>query len=119
ALADCEALFRVREPNKRMRDKARTPAGRYAALASLERCVNAGERASRVLEAGAQHDRPAGALKERSRTMFALVVVLLNALSFASLAYVANRKGYHTMAALARREHGCLRDRRRADLGKS
>ena len=33
--------------------------------------------------------------------MFAVVVVLLNALSFASLAYVANRKGYHTMAALA------------------
>jgi hypothetical protein len=33
--------------------------------------------------------------------MFALVVVLLNALSFASLAYIANRKGYHAMAALA------------------
>jgi hypothetical protein len=33
--------------------------------------------------------------------MFAVVVVLLNALSFASLAYIANRKGYHTMAALA------------------
>ena len=36
-----------------------------------------------------------------SRTMFAVVVVLLNALSFASLAYFANRKGYHAMAALA------------------
>jgi hypothetical protein len=33
--------------------------------------------------------------------MFALVVVLLTALSFASLAYVAHRKGYHAMAALA------------------
>jgi hypothetical protein len=33
--------------------------------------------------------------------VFAVVVVLLNALSFTSLAYVANRKGYHTMAALA------------------
>ena len=33
--------------------------------------------------------------------MFALMVVLLNALSFASLAYLANRKGYHAMAALA------------------
>jgi hypothetical protein len=33
--------------------------------------------------------------------MFAVVVVLLNALSFASLAYLANRKGYHAMAALA------------------
>jgi hypothetical protein len=33
--------------------------------------------------------------------MFAVVVVLLNALNFASLAYIANRKGYHAMAALA------------------
>jgi hypothetical protein len=32
--------------------------------------------------------------------MFAVVVVLLNALSFASLAYVANRKGHHALAAL-------------------
>ena len=43
--------------------------------------------------------RPAGALNW-SRIMFAVVVVLLNALSFGSLAYVANRKGQHTMAAL-------------------
>jgi hypothetical protein len=35
--------------------------------------------------------------------MFAIAVVLLNALSFASLAYIANRKGYHAMAALAAR----------------
>ena len=28
------------------------------------------------------------------------MVVLLNALSFASLAYVVNRKGHHAMAAL-------------------
>jgi hypothetical protein len=33
--------------------------------------------------------------------MFAITVVLLNVLSFASLAYIANRKGHHTMAALA------------------
>jgi hypothetical protein len=33
--------------------------------------------------------------------MFAITVVLLNALSFASLAYIASRKGYHAMAALA------------------
>jgi len=33
--------------------------------------------------------------------MFALAVVVLNALSFASLAYIANRKGYNSMAALA------------------
>ena len=32
--------------------------------------------------------------------MYAVAVVVLNALSFASLAYVANRKGRHTMAAL-------------------
>jgi hypothetical protein len=33
--------------------------------------------------------------------MFAFAIVLLNALSFASLAYNANRKGHHGMAALA------------------
>jgi len=33
--------------------------------------------------------------------MYAIAVVLLNALDFASLAYIANRKGYHAMAALA------------------
>jgi hypothetical protein len=33
--------------------------------------------------------------------MFAVVVVLLNAFSFAALAYIANGKGYHAMAALA------------------
>ena len=33
--------------------------------------------------------------------MFAIAVVLLNALSFASIAYIANRKGHHAMAALA------------------
>ena len=32
--------------------------------------------------------------------MYAVAVVVLNVLSFASLAYVANRKGYHAMAAL-------------------
>ena len=32
--------------------------------------------------------------------MYAVAFVALNALSFASLAYVANRKGYHAMAAL-------------------
>jgi hypothetical protein len=36
-----------------------------------------------------------------SRTAFAIAVVLLNALSFALLAYLANRKGHHAMAALA------------------
>ncbi len=32
--------------------------------------------------------------------LYAVAVVLLNALVFASLAYVANRKGHHTLAAL-------------------
>ena len=32
--------------------------------------------------------------------MFAVAVVLLNALSFASLAYVTNRRGHHAVAAL-------------------
>jgi hypothetical protein len=40
--------------------------------------------------------------------MFAVAVVLLNALSFASLAHVANRRGQHAMAALLAGEHGCL-----------
>jgi len=33
--------------------------------------------------------------------LYAVAVVLLNTLVFASLAYVANRKGHHAMAALA------------------
>jgi hypothetical protein len=40
-----------------------------------------------------------GRCTELFRTMFALAAVLLYALSFASLAYVASRKGHHTMAA--------------------
>jgi len=38
---------------------------------------------------------------ECPRTMYAIAVVLLNALSFAPLAYIANLKGYYAMAALA------------------
>jgi hypothetical protein len=37
-----------------------------------------------------------------------VAVVRLNALGFASLAYVANRRGQHAMAALLAGEHGCL-----------
>jgi hypothetical protein len=33
--------------------------------------------------------------------MFVFEVVLLSAQSFASLAYIANRKGYHTVTAVA------------------
>jgi hypothetical protein len=36
-----------------------------------------------------------------SRVVFAIVVVILNVISFASLAYIANRKGHYAMAALA------------------
>jgi hypothetical protein len=32
--------------------------------------------------------------------MYAVAVVVLNTLSFGSLAYVANRKGYHALAGL-------------------
>jgi hypothetical protein len=39
-------------------------------------------------------------LIELSLHMFAVTVVLLNTLSFALLAYLASRKGYHTTAAL-------------------
>jgi hypothetical protein len=53
-----------------------------------------------TFEACAQHHR-IGRYIELSRTMFAVAVVLLNTVSFASLAYVANRKGHHAMAALA------------------
>ena len=44
---------------------------------------------------------PTGTLLARPPLDLAVVVVLLNAHSFASLAYIANRKGYHAMAALA------------------
>ena len=50
--------------------------------------------------------------------MFAITVVLLNTLSFASLAYIANRKGYHAMAALAAAGAWLLwRGQRVADCG--
>ena len=62
ALADCEAIFRAQETNKRMRDQPLASAARCAALAWPRSCSDAGERASDRLEAGAQHHRPAGAL---------------------------------------------------------
>jgi hypothetical protein len=51
-----------------------------------------------------------------SKNMFAVGVVLLNALSFASLAYIANRKGHHTVAALAA-AGACLALTQRVGLG--
>ena len=38
ALAECEAIFRLQEPKKRMRTKRLTLAARCAALASSSRC---------------------------------------------------------------------------------
>jgi hypothetical protein len=49
--------------------------------------------------------------------MFAVVVVLPNALTFASLAYVANRKGHHTLAALLAAGAMAVWRDQRADLG--
>jgi predicted phage tail protein len=46
ALADCEAIFRLQEPKKRMRAKRLTPAAHCAALAWPRSCSAAGERAS-------------------------------------------------------------------------
>jgi hypothetical protein len=62
ALADCEAIFRAQETNKRMRDQAARVCRACAALAWPRSCSDAGERASDRLEAGAQHHRPAVAL---------------------------------------------------------
>ena len=100
ALAKCEAIFRLQEPKKRMRDQAARACralcrARVAEELQRRRGTRIGEHLKLVLSI----IRPAGALNW-SRIMFAVVVVLLNALSFASLAYVANRKGQHTMAAL-------------------
>ena len=49
ALADCEAIFRVREDNKRMKDQAARVCRALAALASARRCVNVGEPGSRII----------------------------------------------------------------------
>jgi hypothetical protein len=49
ALADCEAIFRAREDNKRMKDQAARVDGRCAALASSRRFINAGERGSQSI----------------------------------------------------------------------
>ena len=61
ALADCEAIFRAQETNKRMRDirlPRAVPRSRGRGNASTPR--NADRRA---LEAGAHHHRPAGAMR--------------------------------------------------------
>jgi hypothetical protein len=69
--------------------------------ARIGRMSDVAPRGARWRRTWRSTSRPAGALNEAvPRTMFAVGVVLLNALSFASLAYVANRKGHHALAAL-------------------
>ena len=64
ALAKCEAIFRLQEPKKRMRDQA-AHACRTLCRASVSRGVAApqGNAHRRALEAGTQRHRPAGALR--------------------------------------------------------
>ena len=62
ALADCEAIFRAQETNKRMRDKRSrlpraVPRSRGRGVAATQ-----GNAHRRALEAGAERHRPAGAL---------------------------------------------------------
>jgi hypothetical protein len=61
ALADCEALFRVREPNKRMKDKAPYACRALCrARVTGETTAAQGNAASGAPEACAQLPRPAG-----------------------------------------------------------
>jgi hypothetical protein len=46
---DCEAIFRAREDNKRMKDQAARVCPRFAALASSRRCINVEEPGSRTI----------------------------------------------------------------------
>jgi hypothetical protein len=91
-----DAIFRRQEPKKRMRPSGSRLPRAVPRSRKPRSCSAAGERAS----AQPIIDRQVHPI-EQSRTMYAIAIVLLNALSFASLAYIANRKGYHTMAALA------------------
>jgi hypothetical protein len=62
ALADCEAIFRAQEPNKRMRDKAVHACRTLCRARIAEELTPTQRNAARgALEAG-QHHRPAGAL---------------------------------------------------------
>ena len=63
ALADCEAIFRLQEPKKRMRDQAAQRLPRIVLLSRRRGNASTPRNADRrALEAGAQHHRPAGAL---------------------------------------------------------
>ena len=46
-LADCEAVFRTQESNRRMKDRGRTHAIRYAALAWPRKCGDGREHRRR------------------------------------------------------------------------
>ena len=64
ALADCEAIFRAQEPNKRMRDNAaRVSRALCRARAAEELQRRGGTRIGRALEASAQHHRLAGTVR--------------------------------------------------------
>ena len=58
ALADCESIFRTREDNRRMRDQA-ARACRALCRSRVRDASTQGNAASRALEAGAHHHRPA------------------------------------------------------------
>jgi hypothetical protein len=63
ALADCEAIFRAQETNKRMRDQAaRVCRALCRARAGRGATASPGNAARRALEADARYHRPAGAL---------------------------------------------------------
>jgi hypothetical protein len=66
ALAKCEAIFRLQEPKKRIRDQAahaRRALCRAGVADELQR--RWGKAARRALEADAHHHRPAGALRAK------------------------------------------------------
>ena len=60
ALAKCEASFRLQEPKKRMRDQAAHACRALCRARIADELQRRRERG--VLEAGARHHRPAGAL---------------------------------------------------------
>jgi hypothetical protein len=64
ALADCEAIFRAQEPNKRMRDQAARVSRALCRTRVVAEMVSTPRNADRrALEAGAQHHGPAGTVR--------------------------------------------------------
>ena len=58
-LADCEAVFRTQESNRRMKDRGRTHAIRYAALAWPRNAATEGNTDGGALTTGPQYHRRA------------------------------------------------------------